>query len=133
MLDHPNSGARPGRTALVQGASRGLGLEFVRQILRESPASRVVATCRNPAAAEELHRLRAQVSAERLHVARLDVQEPESIAAAAAAVAEFTEELDLLLNVAALLHIPGKMRPETSIARLKYEVSGCTRPRGAED
>ncbi|GLC35383.1 hypothetical protein PLESTB_000570700 [Pleodorina starrii] len=45
-----------GRTCLIQGASRGLGLEFVRQLL-ELPDTTVVATCRSPATAAQLHEL----------------------------------------------------------------------------
>ena len=52
---------------LVQGASRGIGLEFVRQCLAAPSVSHVVATCRNPAAATGLNELRVQ------HVGRLTI------------------------------------------------------------
>ena len=39
---------------LVQGASRGLGLSFVRILANRS--TNVIATCRNPSQAEELQR-----------------------------------------------------------------------------
>jgi len=35
--------------------------------------------------------------------------------------ANYSSKIDLLLNVAGILHIPGKMMPETSLARIKYE------------
>ena len=38
----------PGSAALIQGASRGLGLELTRQLLEEDALDRVLATCRAP-------------------------------------------------------------------------------------
>lgn len=69
------------RVALVQGSSRGLGLEFVRQLV-ERPNTRVVATCRSPAAAEQLQALQ-QRHAGRLHIVQLDSTDESSIARAA--------------------------------------------------
>ena len=38
-----------GKTVLITGCSRGIGLEFVRQILTSStPPEVLIATCRNP-------------------------------------------------------------------------------------
>jgi FlaA1/EpsC-like NDP-sugar epimerase len=45
---------------LVQGASRGIGLQFCRHILQAKPTSVVIATCRNPDAATELIDLQSQ-------------------------------------------------------------------------
>ncbi|KAG0719352.1 hypothetical protein GWK47_007301 [Chionoecetes opilio] len=43
------------RTVLVTGSSRGLGLEFVRQLaVAEYPPKVIIATCRNPDKATEL-------------------------------------------------------------------------------
>jgi NAD(P)-dependent dehydrogenase (short-subunit alcohol dehydrogenase family) len=69
--------------ALVQGASRGLGLEFVKQLLAaEAPGGRgggtVVATCRTPSQAEELQSLMTQHPG-RLHVLALDVTQQDTI------------------------------------------------------
>jgi NAD(P)-dependent dehydrogenase (short-subunit alcohol dehydrogenase family) len=36
------------RVAVVQGASRGIGLGFVRHFLHKSPTTQVVALCRDP-------------------------------------------------------------------------------------
>ena len=44
-------------TVLITGANRGLGLEFVRQYLRDG--WRVIAACRNPQQATELNALKA--------------------------------------------------------------------------
>ena len=69
------------RVALVQGSSRGLGLEFVRQLL-ERPGTRVVATCRAPAAAQQLQALQQQ-HASQLEIVQLDSTDEGSIARAA--------------------------------------------------
>ena len=67
-----------GKNVLITGASRGLGLEVVRQLLRspgnvqaQSPAV-VIATCRNPDNAPELQAL-AKEEHNRLYIKKLDV------------------------------------------------------------
>lgn len=89
--------------SLVQGASRGIGLELVHQLLRHPSGSRVIATCRRPAEAAELTALAFQ-QPDRLRVLGLDVQNEDTIAEAALAVARETKELLLILNVAGVLH-----------------------------
>jgi hypothetical protein len=73
--------ASSGRVALVKGSSRGLGLEFVRQLLQR-PDTSVVATCRTPPAAAQLLELQQQHGA-RLAVLQLDSTDEASIARAA--------------------------------------------------
>ena len=65
----------------MQGSSRGLGLEFVRQLLQR-PDTSVVATCRTPPAAAQLLELQQQHGA-RLAVLQLDSTDEASIARAA--------------------------------------------------
>ena len=92
--------------ALVTGANRGLGLEFVRQLLGQG--RRVVATCRQPGRATALNALAGEHPG-RLRVLPLDVAEARSrdemvrelplLAGDDAAV-----RIDLLLNNAGVLH-----------------------------
>ena len=92
------------RRSLVTGANRGLGLEFVRQLLARG--DRVVATCRHPGKATALNALAGEHPG-RLHVLPLDVADPR-------AIAELQRELllladdgdlnDLLVNSAGVLH-----------------------------
>jgi len=71
------------RNVLVTGASRGLGLELVKQLVKNpenqpnrSPA-KVIATCRNPGNADELMEL-ASEEKDRLFVKALDVLDYDS-------------------------------------------------------
>lgn len=84
---------------LITGANRGLGLEFVRQLLPRG--ERVFATCRNPEAAEALQALKAEYP-EQLTITALDVADPATIDAAVAAISAETEALDLLINNAGI-------------------------------
>lgn len=98
----PGAGTGAGR-CLVTGANRGLGLEFVRQLLARG--ARVVAACRQPGRASALNLLAGEYPG-RLHVLPLDV-------AAARSRDELVRELplvlgedrlDLLVNNAGVLH-----------------------------
>jgi NAD(P)-dependent dehydrogenase (short-subunit alcohol dehydrogenase family) len=96
------------RTVFVTGANRGLGLEITAQLLERG--ERVLAACRVPHAAAELHAL-AATHAGRLDVVELDVVRPESIAAAATVVRGLTPRIDLLFNVAGT---KGNLGPDPS-------------------
>lgn len=78
-------------TALVTGASRGLGLEWVRQYAAEG--WRVHAACRHPAEAGEL--LALAKAHPQVHVHRLDVTRPDEVRSLAAALRD--EALDVLV------------------------------------
>lgn len=65
------------QVVVVTGASRGLGLEHVRQFLANTQA-KVVGTARSPAKADKLNALTQQYSG-RLHVVALDTSTEDSI------------------------------------------------------
>jgi NAD(P)-dependent dehydrogenase (short-subunit alcohol dehydrogenase family) len=69
-------------TYLVTGASRGLGLGYTRQLLHSGDRVRVVAGARNPSSADDLQALRKEAGDDRLYILKLDVENPESVAAA---------------------------------------------------
>lgn len=102
---------------MVQGASRGLGLELSCQLLDRY--DRVVATCRRPQDATELRDL-ARVAGDRMRVVTLDVEDEASVARAAEAVRAETDRLHLLLNVAGLLH-DGPLGPEKRLDDVQPE------------
>ena len=94
--------------SLVQGASRGIGLAMVRQLLENEDASlpgrpaaaggHVVATCRDPDNATALHALKAAYP-NRLTVVRLDVEDSASIASAAETIGAAHGRVDVVVPV----------------------------------
>lgn len=80
-------------TALITGASRGLGLEFVKQYSQQG--WRVLATCREPDSAGALRAL-AEGSEGKVSLHRLDVADSAQIDALAAELKG--TPIDLLLN-----------------------------------
>ena len=109
-------------TFLVQGASRGLGLTFVEHFLTHShPTSRVVATCRNPENVDSnLLRLVEKHGAHRCCVVPLDVEQPNTIEECADQIRGSHGHVDVLLNVAGLLH-DGDNMPERKLEQIKQE------------
>ena len=69
-----------GIKALVQGASRGIGLQFCRSLLSRQPNTVIIATCRKPEKASELHHLQSESEFQnRLHIIKTDVTEENDI------------------------------------------------------
>ncbi len=86
---------------LVTGANRGIGLEFVRQLLARG--DRVIATCRHPGKATALNTLTGEYPG-RLHVLPLDVANEKSRAELVRELPLVAGRVDLLINNAGVLH-----------------------------
>ena len=114
--------ATPNSTFLVQGASRGLGLAFVEHFLQHAhPTARVIATCRNPLKSDlKLTNLVRDHGEHRCQVLPLDVEHPDTIEACAESVRQSHQHVDVLLNVAGLLHTDTNM-PERKLADIQQE------------
>ncbi|KAJ8455731.1 hypothetical protein ONZ51_g12353 [Trametes cubensis] len=97
------SATRP-TTWLVTGASRGIGLEFVR-LLVSSPEHVVIAACRRPESATALQALKESERGERLHVVRMDVSDFDSIRASVKQLEPILDDvgLDYLINNAGII------------------------------
>lgn len=106
-------------TALVAGASRGIGLAFVRQLAMSGKARRVWAACRDPESAAELGRL-AQGS-EVIRLLRLDLTDEASLAAAARNVMAERAPLELVINCAGVLHEEDGLQPERRLADVRAD------------
>lgn len=104
--------------ALVQGASRGIGLAWIEYLLARDEWRRVYASCRSPAQAAALESL-ARQAPERIRILPLDVTDEVSMAAAARTVTEAGDSLDLLVNTAGVLHTPDGMVPEKRLAEVQ--------------
>ncbi|XP_055860311.1 C-factor-like isoform X2 [Biomphalaria glabrata] len=96
---------------LVQGASRGIGLQFCKALLMNNK-TQVIATCRKPLEATDLQQLMKDNS-QRLSVLNIDVTNEGTISAAASQVEQSHGKLDLLINCAGIIH-PSKLG-ETSL------------------
>ncbi|KAE8704486.1 NAD(P)-binding Rossmann-fold superfamily protein isoform 2 [Hibiscus syriacus] len=118
-----------GGVSMVQGASRGIGLEFVRQLLGKNKKGQVIATCRDPTKATGLLELKNQFS-ERLNILPLDVTVESTIEESARSITERYGSLNLLINASGILSIPCVLQPETTLSKvqkssmmLAYEVN----------
>ena len=85
---------------LVSGANRGIGLAFVAEYPQRG--SRVIATCRQASQANQLHELH-QTYGEALIILRMDVADPQQIAACQTEVAKRVDALHVLINNAGIL------------------------------
>lgn len=84
-----------GRTMVISGAGRGIGLEWARQELEAG--TRVIATARDPEASEELRELAAS-GKHRLNILKMDVTDDASIERAAEAIGRLAPAVDDLLH-----------------------------------
>ncbi|MCU0566227.1 MAG: SDR family NAD(P)-dependent oxidoreductase [Oculatellaceae cyanobacterium Prado106] len=98
--------------ALIVGASQGIGLEFVRQLLPR--VDRLYATYRNP---------QAEICTwddPRLRCLPLDITQESQMAAAIATIQSETPALHWVINCVGILH-EGTMQPEKSLRHLNAE------------
>jgi len=109
-----------GSRALVTGASRGIGLEFVRQLLGAPQFVQVFAACRRPALATHLIALASQQP--RLRIVALDLADEAQVEAAAREVASETDRLHLVVNAAGVLHDSAEgLAPEKRLADVRAD------------
>ncbi|XP_074141119.1 C-signal-like [Sminthopsis crassicaudata] len=100
-------------SVLVTGSNRGLGLEFIKQLLQlPQPPQMLFATCRNPSGAQELQELAAQHS--NVRILPLDLENIASIQEAFLSVTDQLKGLglNLLINNAGRA-ISGSILSET--------------------
>ena len=122
----PHFHTAPSAVSVVVGASRGLGLALSAALLQRS-TGRVVALARQPEEAPALMALQ-EASGGRLSCFSCDVTDYESLRTMAEHVKAEHEQIDLLLNVAGILHEPaegGRMdavrQPERRLAAVDPE------------
>jgi NAD(P)-dependent dehydrogenase (short-subunit alcohol dehydrogenase family) len=102
-IDLFNKEAIAVQSVLITSASRGIGLEFVRQYAADG--WHVFAACRNPGAADKLQAV-ARASAERVDTFEMDVRDAESIRRAAGRIGG--RAIDVLINSAGIMGKSGQ-------------------------
>jgi NAD(P)-dependent dehydrogenase (short-subunit alcohol dehydrogenase family) len=113
------SGLNTPAHALVTGASSGIGLAVVGQLLARADVAQVFAVARGALDSAPLAALQA-THGERLRLLAADLTCDTDLAALAERVRAHTASLHLLFNAAGLLHAPG-LRPEKSITQLRRD------------
>ncbi|KAH9927580.1 uncharacterized protein B0H18DRAFT_875540 [Fomitopsis serialis] len=112
------------RTYLVVGASRGIGLALVQELL-EDPTTHVLATARSLSRSPGLQALTSSYPPARLSILELDVADPASVergAANAATLLSEYEGLDCLIHNAAVLLQEFTPFEQVDIASLHQEL-----------
>ncbi|MGF1570853.1 MAG: SDR family NAD(P)-dependent oxidoreductase [Nodosilinea sp.] len=107
-------------TALIVGASQGIGLGFVQQLLRDQRFGRVYGTYRRPESAQGLLALANHPALTGL---RMDVTQESTIAEAIAKIQSLTPQLHLVVYCVGLLH-EGHLQPEKSLGQLNSDQLG---------
>jgi len=110
----------PEAVYVINGSSRGIGLQFVKSLL-ERTKGKVVACCRTPTTATELNNIAAN-HPDRVQILPLDVEDQTSIDVLASTIATEYQRVDALFNVAGILG-DGKTTPgpERAIANIERD------------
>ncbi|MBE9076433.1 SDR family NAD(P)-dependent oxidoreductase [Romeria aff. gracilis LEGE 07310] len=106
-------------SALIVGASRGIGLGFVRRLLQEPALKMLFVTYRRPDSAAALLALADQFP-RRLHCLPMDITDEAQIATAIAKIQTTTQRLHLVINCVGFLH-DGAQQPEKSLRQIQAE------------
>lgn len=105
--------------ALIQGASRGLGLQFTQVLAARANVAKIIATSRTAENSSSLLEI-CQKYPDKIHLVNLDVTDEKQIKDSVPLVKEWTGgKIDLLVNCSAILHPSGK--GETSLRDVSLE------------
>jgi NAD(P)-dependent dehydrogenase (short-subunit alcohol dehydrogenase family) len=118
----------PSAVFVVSGASRGIGLQFVKSLLQRTKGT-VVALCRSPESSKGLKDaicVMGEQERNRLIVFKLDLEDQSSIDTACADIKSSFDRVDLLLNVAGILG-DGKETPGPERTLLKIDRDWMTK------
>ncbi len=112
----------PGAVAFVQGGTRGIGLEFVRQLVDCERFARVYAGGRGAADAAELLALAREAGGDRIVPVPMNLCREADIENAAQAVRQRDPRVHLLINAGGVLHDrPNGMWPEKKLEEVSTD------------
>lgn len=115
-------------TWLITGASRGIGLEYVRQVVKKGDT--IFAAVRSPDTATELQQLQQSNAPGLIRIIQLDVCNPQSIVSAAKLVETTLQDrgLDYLISNAGIANdgaeTPSTIKPDEMIHVFRTNVVG---------
>lgn len=101
---------------LIVGATQGIGLGFVKELLKNKSIARIYATYRNITTAKELFDLQSTYSS-RLHCLAMDITDESQMMAAIKQIQTDTNKLHLVINCVGILH-RGEIKPEKSLKQI---------------
>lgn len=101
-------------TALIVGASQGIGLEFVRQFLQTNRVDRVFATYRQPESTL------LSMNDPRLQCLPMDITDESQIATGVQKIKDESSKLHYVINCVGILH-EETMQPEKSLRQLNAD------------
>lgn len=113
---HPVAGLDTPVDALVTGASSGIGLAVLRQLLANPHVAQVIAVARTATVSAALTSL-AEHAGERLQRIDADLADDDDLDRLGAVVREHTGALHLAINAAGMLHASG-VQPEKAIEQV---------------
>ncbi len=105
--------------ALVVGATQGIGLAFVRQLLQDSQVVRLFATYRSAQSAIALFALMSEHPG-RLHCVAMDLTEEETILHGLNDIKQIAPQLHLVISCVGLLH-NAQQQPEKALRQLNAD------------
>lgn len=109
---------------MVTGSNRGIGLEYVRQLLGRG--EHVFATCRQPEQAQDLQNLKNQYG-DMLSIVKMEVTNANSVEQAHDDVSSQVEALDVIINNAAINfgdEVFGELKKENFMQAFEVNVVG---------
>ena len=105
--------------ALVVGASQGIGLEFVEQLLKHHNINRIYGTYRNKDSASSLTSLENSYG-NKLRCLEMDITQENDISAAIKTISEEIKQLHLVIYCVGILH-DGDFQPEKSLRQINSD------------
>lgn len=105
--------------ALIVGATQGIGLEFVRQLLQSDQISHLFATYRSKQTAAALFEI-ASEHPQKLHCIAMDLTEESKIVEGLEQVKQIAPQLHLVINCVGLLH-NDRQQPEKALRQLNAD------------